>query len=97
MTDVNGTLDQRETIYGDFRVLATMAQWLRSEMRTTPNWLALAPDQKEALDMIAAKLARILCGDPDHFDSWHDIAGYAQLVARRLDTPPTEAASAGRP
>lgn len=97
MSDVNATLNQRETIYGDFRVLATMAQWLRSEMRTTPNWLALAPDQKEALDMIAAKLARILCGDQDHFDSWHDIAGYAQLIARRLGTPPTEAASEDRP
>lgn len=97
MSDVNGTLDQRATIYGSFAILASTAQHLRRHMHSAPNWPNLFPDQQEALDMIAAKLARILCGDPDHFDSWHDIAGYAQLVARRLDTPPTEAASADRP
>lgn len=45
----------------------------------------LAPDQQEALDMICHKIGRILNGDPDYADSWHDIAGYAQLVADRLD------------
>lgn len=42
------------------------------------------PDQKEALSMIFSKIARILNGDPDHIDSWHDIAGYATLVEDRL-------------
>ena len=42
-------------------------------------------DQLEALDMIAHKIARIINGDPDYADSWHDIAGYAKLVADRLD------------
>lgn len=45
----------------------------------------LAPDQAEALDMIAHKIGRILAGDPNYADSWHDIAGYAQLVANRLN------------
>ena len=45
----------------------------------------LSPDQREALEMIAHKIARILNGDPDYADSWHDIAGYAQLVADRLN------------
>jgi hypothetical protein len=35
--------------------------------------------------MIAHMLGRILNGDPDYADSWHDIAGYAQLVADRLN------------
>ena len=30
--------------------------------------------------MILHKLARILNGDPNYVDSWHDIAGYAILV-----------------
>jgi len=34
--------------------------------------------------MIFSKIARILNGDPNHLDSWTDIAGYATLVADRL-------------
>ena len=45
----------------------------------------LAYDQMEALHMICNKLGRIINGDPDYSDSWHDIAGYAKLVANRLD------------
>jgi hypothetical protein len=54
-------------------------------MRDTPNWKRLAPYQKEALEMKAHKIGRILNGDPDYSDSWIDIAGYAQLVADRLE------------
>ena len=35
--------------------------------------------------MVAHKAARILNGDPNIADSWHDIAGYTQLVAQRLN------------
>ena len=44
-----------------------------------------APDQLEAVNMIVNKLARIYNGDPNYSDSWRDIAGYATLVADRLD------------
>ena len=53
-------------------------------MQATDRWLNLADDQREALEMIAHKIGRILNGDPDYDDSWVDIAGYAQLVADRL-------------
>lgn len=49
------------------------------------KWQLLAPDQREALEMLQHKVGRILNGDPDYADSWRDIAGYAQLVADRLD------------
>jgi hypothetical protein len=45
----------------------------------------LQSDQKEALHMIFHKIGRIVNGDPNYSDSWHDIAGYAKLVADRLD------------
>lgn len=45
----------------------------------------LAPDQRESLEMVMHKIARIINGDPNYADSWHDIAGYAKLVADRLD------------
>lgn len=45
----------------------------------------MLPDQREALDMIFHKIGRIVCGDPNYADSWHDIAGYAKLVENRLN------------
>jgi len=45
----------------------------------------LMPDQEEALSLICTKIARIVNGDPNHIDSWRDVAGYAQLVADRLE------------
>lgn len=53
-------------------------------MAKSPKWRSLDPDQKEALEMIVHKIGRILNGDPDYADSWHDIAGYAKLVEDRL-------------
>jgi hypothetical protein len=44
-----------------------------------------AVDQCEAMDMIFHKIGRILNGDPNYADSWIDIAGYAKLVADRLE------------
>ena len=38
----------------------------------------------QALDLIATKLARIITGDPDYSDNWHDIAGYATLVEQEI-------------
>jgi hypothetical protein len=37
------------------------------------------------MEMICHKMARIMNGDPNYSDSWHDIAGYAKLVADRLE------------
>jgi len=42
-------------------------------------------DMREALEMILHKIARILNGNPNYADSWQDIAGYAQLIVKRLN------------
>jgi hypothetical protein len=49
------------------------------------KYSGMQADQQEALDMIGHKIARIMNGDPDYADSWCDIAGYATLVADRLE------------
>ena len=36
------------------------------------------------LGTIADKIGRILSGDPNYADNWHDIQGYAKLVEDRL-------------
>lgn len=81
---VHATLAERERTYGDFEDNAEMAQRLKSVMRTGEAWCRLDPDQREALEMIASKVSRIVTGDPNHVDSWHDVSGYATLVERRL-------------
>ena len=85
MTDVSNTLNARGARYGTFSVQAAISQTLKSFMRQSPNWDSLDPDMAEALDMIQHKIARILNGDPRYADSWHDIAGYATLVDKRLN------------
>lgn len=84
MTDIAATLVERGSRYGVFTGHARITQQLKWRMRTDTNWDALDDDQKEALEMIAHKIGRILNGDPDYDDSWIDIAGYAKLVADRL-------------
>ena len=80
MTHINETLNQRGQRYGDFAEHARITQEIKEAMARSKNWETLSPDKKESLDMIAHKIGRILNGDPDYADSWHDIAGYATLV-----------------
>lgn len=76
-------LKERGAIYGEFRIHAQITWALKGAMRDSHTFQKLQPFQKEALDMIAHKIGRILNGDPNYRDSWDDIAGYAKLVADR--------------
>jgi len=79
-------LDERGKRYGTFVGHAEVSQQLKTVMGDAlmQRGKDLTHDQYEALDMIAHKIARIINGDPNYADSWIDIAGYAQLVADRL-------------
>lgn len=88
MTDITTTLTERGSRYGKFRSHATITMTLKGAIRQhreVHRLNQLADDQQEALDMICHKIGRIVNGDPNYADSWIDIAGYAQLVADRLD------------
>lgn len=87
---IKETLEQRGNRYGQFKYHARIAQALKEEMWMAPGWSALSDDQKEALEMIQHKVARILNGDPNYIDNWHDIQGYALLVEQRLASEPQE-------
>lgn len=80
-------LEERGARYGTFRHHADVSQDLKDVVRDAceARGKRLAADQKEALEMICHKMARIINGDPDYADSWEDIAGYAKLVADRLN------------
>ena len=85
-TNVDTVLDSRAKDYGKFIEGAEIMQMLKRlvhnyiEARGTP----LAFDQREAIDMMIHKLGRVINGNPDKVDHWVDIAGYATLVADRL-------------
>lgn len=95
---IESTLEERGSRYGDFTHHAKIAQDLQDVMRTATfdnganSWRRLSAIQKQALTVIADKIARILSGDPDYADNWHDIQGYAKLVEDRLPVPDPAAA-----
>ena len=70
-------ISTRALTHGRFIDTATIAQNLKAAA-SNPVY-RLEPNQREALDMIFVKMARILSGDPSNADHWDDIAGYAQL------------------
>ena len=84
MADINKTLDERKSTYGHYPAQARISQDIKMVMRDTKTWEELSSDKQEALDMIAHKIARILNGNPDCADNWHDISGYSTLVEREL-------------
>lgn len=83
--DIQKLLDKREKTHGDFRKQSRMAQGLKEWMRHSPNYSTMPQYMREALEMIATKMARIGYGDRDNVDSWRDIGGYSALVVRELE------------
>lgn len=87
VSKVDSLLAEREKTYGTFADHARCSQRLK---RVIKEELAMrgkefAYDQTESLSMMLHKIARIVNGDADYIDNWRDIAGYAELVAKRLE------------
>ncbi|MGQ4637302.1 DUF6378 domain-containing protein [Acinetobacter junii] len=81
---INQTLEQRGSRYGKFKDVAATTYALQEILRSASNYERMADDQIIALDMICNKIARIVNGDPNYIDNWHDISGYATLVEQEL-------------
>lgn len=84
--NISQTLAERGNRYGSFIEHARISQNIKNAMADSPNWSSLPAHMKEALEMNAHKTARILNGDPNYADSWHDIIGYTKLVENELIT-----------
>ena len=81
-------LKERERTHGCFADVARVAQAIKIacyDPAGTGTGAELTDVQHEALECIATKIARIVCGDSYHLDHWSDIAGYARLVADHLE------------
>ena len=85
-TNIDETLDARAQDYGKFKDGAALMQGIKRLLadHALRHNKTFADDQWEALEMIVHKIGRIVNGNPDKVDSWVDIAGYATLIADRL-------------
>jgi Domain of unknown function (DUF6378) len=83
--EVKQTLKERAKTHGDFRENAHIMQATKDLWRAEPGWRRLDDVKREALDMIALKVGRVLSGGGNTKDTWHDIAGYAVLAETYCD------------
>ena len=88
MTDIAEVLVARGKTHGDYADHARITQALKDIMRRAPSYADMNDMEREAVEMILHKLGRIGAGNPHFHDHYLDIAGYATLVADRLETQP---------
>nr|WP_314523655.1 DUF6378 domain-containing protein [uncultured Acinetobacter sp.] len=81
---INETLEKRGARYGQFSEVAETTYQLQEVLKRSQASV-MTSSQIIALDMICNKMARIVNGDPNYIDNWHDIAGYATLVEQELN------------
>jgi hypothetical protein len=80
MTYDNPILNEREKTHGDYIVQAEISQALKDVLARMSGYPDMPAPVRESLEMICCKMARLVCGDYRHDDSWCDIAGYADLA-----------------
>ena len=73
-------LKDRGPSHGDYEDGALFAQNLKDMYRECPMWNKMSPVEKETLDLVSLKIARMLFGNFNRDDS-ADAAAYFSLVA----------------
>jgi len=81
---IEAMLVERGAKYGDYVEGTQIAIRLFAAATDAPGFKRMDPGQQYAMFMFCAKMARLLNGDPNHRDSWEDIAGYATCVLNTL-------------
>ena len=84
---IEETLAERQAQYGCFEDVAFVTESIMGILsKVRGNRLQDLPNtHRMALYMIASKMARIVNGDFNHLDSWHDIGGYAKLIEKLIE------------
>ena len=79
---IEATLAERQAQYGCFEDVArTTGKIMEALSEVRVNGLNDLPyPHRMALYMIASKMARIVNGDFNYRDNWHDIGGYSKLI-----------------
>ena len=82
--EMDKILAERGNRYGAFPDHAAISQGLKRVMHASPKWALLTDAQKEALEMIAHKIGRMLNGDVTYTDNPVDMIGYATLMLNAM-------------
>ena len=80
--DVEEILGKRDGTHGQYKETAKTAQELKAIFRSKDDWQYLLPIERESVDLICTKLARLIHGGGDKTDTVRDIEGYARLMIR---------------
>lgn len=81
---IQDVLTARGSRYGEYADNSKVAMAIWEAIASGTNFASLHPYHKLALQMLSAKVARIVNGDPDYEDNWVDIIGYAELTLREI-------------
>ena len=76
---IDATLAERQSTYGSFEDVTFVTENIISILKKC-NYDSMPHTHRMAMYMIASKMARLVNGDFNHLDSWHDIGGYAKLI-----------------
>lgn len=92
-TSLDDTLETRGKQYGKYVDVAQIAQMIKFYLQQGCRWPHMDLCEKESMDLIATKLARLVClpmssTEVPLLDSWHDIQGYAKLAEDHLRSLP---------
>lgn len=87
MSDIKEILKERGNVHGEFADNADISQELKKTVRRSVRWGTMSAVQREAVDNVLQKIARLCSGDPDYEDHWVDIIGYTTLSKDRLPGP----------
>lgn len=79
------TIPNRDDQHGGMEAVGSISQRLKDVLRTGANWQHLSNAQREALDMMMHKVARIMSGDLTVKDHWIDAGGYPLCIARQME------------
>ena len=85
MSEIDNTLNERGERYGSYSDVASTTQQLMAIVEYGASYKYLNAEQKTSLFMICNKIARAVNGDPQYFDNYRDIAGYATLAERACE------------
>ena len=81
----NPVLNERVRTHGDYNKTSYIAQKLKAVINQDEAILRIPVQQRESLDQICTKIARIISGDSNCKEHWEDIKGYAELVLEELN------------
>ena len=76
-------MEERKTTHGGYTEQSLVYHEIANSISAIEQ--LTTPGMKQALQMIAVKLSRIVVGNCNTIDHWLDIAGYATRVVEELE------------